>query len=80
MKKIIQTLQQSLDLIDTRDRKKMQQIIRDLKTIRIRTERKIERRKENRILKASIKPWKPLPEEVRIAMRTALTERRAQRD
>ena len=26
MKKIIQTLQQALDLIDTRDRKKMQQI------------------------------------------------------
>lgn len=46
MKKIIQTLQQSLDLIDTRDRKKMQQIIRDLKTIRIRTERKIERQKD----------------------------------
>ena len=46
MKKIIQTLQQSLDLIDTRDRKKMQQIIRDLKTIRIRTERKIEREKD----------------------------------
>lgn len=46
MKKIIQTLQQSLDLIDTRDRKKMQQIIRDLKTIRIRTERKIERGKD----------------------------------
>ena len=46
MKKIIQTLQQSLDLIDTRDRKKMQQIIRDLKTIRIKTERKIERGKD----------------------------------
>jgi|TARA_B100001094_G_C17969269_1_gene689456 hypothetical protein len=46
MKKIIQTLQQALDLIDTRDRKKMQQIIRDLKTIRIRTERKIERQKD----------------------------------
>jgi len=46
MKKIIQTLQQSLDLIDTRDRIKMQKIIRDLKTIRIRTERKIERQKD----------------------------------
>ncbi len=46
MKKIIQTLQQSLDLIDTRDRIKMQKIIRDLKTIRIRTERKIEREKD----------------------------------
>ena len=46
MKKIIQTLQQTLDLIDTRDRKKMQRIIRDLKTIRIRTERRIERQND----------------------------------
>ena len=46
MKKIIQTLQQTLDLVDTRDRNKLQRIIRDLKTIRIRTERKVERQKD----------------------------------
>ena len=46
MKKIIQTLQQTLDFVDTRDRNKLQKIIRDLKTIRIRTERKVERQKD----------------------------------
>ena len=46
MKKIIQTLQQNLDIIDTRDRGKMQRIIRDLKTIRIRAERNVERQKD----------------------------------
>ena len=46
MKKIIQTLQQTLDFVDTKDRNKLQRIIRDLKTIRIRTERKVERQKD----------------------------------
>ena len=46
MKKIIQTLQQTLDFVDTRDRSKLQKIIRDLKTIRIRTERRVERQKD----------------------------------
>ena len=46
MKKIIQTLQQTLDFVDTRDRSKLQKIIRDLKTIQIRTERKVERQKD----------------------------------
>ena len=46
MKKIIQTLQQTLDFVDTRDRSKLQRIIRDLKTIRIRTERRVERQKD----------------------------------
>ncbi len=46
MKKIIQTLQQTLDFVDTRDRSKLQKIIRDLKTIRIITERRVERQKD----------------------------------
>lgn len=46
MKKIIQTLQQTLDFVDTRDRNKLQRIIRDLKTIRIKTERKVDRQKD----------------------------------
>ena len=46
MKKIIQTLQQTLDFVDTRDRSKLQKIIRDLKTIRIKTERKVDRQKD----------------------------------
>jgi hypothetical protein len=46
MKKIIQTLQQTLDFVDTKDRNKLQRIIRDLKTIRIKTERKVERQKD----------------------------------
>ena len=46
MKKIIQTLQQTLDFVDTKDRNKLQRIIRDLKTIRIRTERKVERQND----------------------------------
>jgi hypothetical protein len=46
MKKIIQTLQQTLDFVDTRDRNKLQRIIRDLKTIRIKTERRVDRQKD----------------------------------
>jgi hypothetical protein len=34
MKKIIQTLQQKIDFVDSNDRKKLQKIVRELKTIR----------------------------------------------
>jgi hypothetical protein len=46
MRKIIQTLQQSLDFVDNTDRNKLQRIIRDLKTIQIRTEKKVKPQKD----------------------------------
>jgi len=46
MRKIIQTLQQSLDFVDNTDRNKLQRIIRDLKTIQIRTEKKVKPKKD----------------------------------
>ena len=46
MKKIIQTLKQVLEVVDTKDRKKLKRIIRDLKTIRIKTERRVDRQKD----------------------------------
>ncbi len=46
MKKIIQRLQQTLDFVDNTDRNKLQRIIRDLKTIQIRTEKKVKSQKD----------------------------------
>lgn len=46
MKKIIQTLQQKIDYVDSNDKKKLQKIVRELKTIRFSSEKPLKQKQD----------------------------------